>query len=130
MNKKKKAAQLKHRKNKERMTKKVKMGYLAPYDSYENRIANLRFVQDIPINQNVPSYSIIKDVQEKLKLFNDRPALIIWGKKDFCFTTYFYYRWKKYLPNSEAYIFGHAGHYVVEDAHDEIVPLMKKFLAN
>lgn len=32
----------------ERMTPEVKKGYLAPYDSYENRVATLRFVQDIP----------------------------------------------------------------------------------
>jgi pimeloyl-ACP methyl ester carboxylesterase len=115
-------------KNRKRMTDQVKAGYLAPYDSYENRIANLRFVEDIPMTEDVPSYPVVKDIQEKLDLFKDLPALIMWGKKDFCFTTHFFERWKEYLPQAEAHIFRRAGHYVVEDAHDEILPLLESFL--
>ena len=42
-------------KRKERLTKMVRAGYLAPYDSYKNRIGNLKFVQDIPLKPSAQS---------------------------------------------------------------------------
>lgn len=116
-------------KHRERMTAKVRAGYLAPYDSYANRIANLRFVQDIPMTSEIPSYSVVQSIQSKLDRFRDRPVLIVWGKQDFCFDDYFLSRWKEYFPSAEVHEVPDAGHYVVEDAHERIVPWMEKFLA-
>ena len=45
-------------KNKDRMTDQVRAGYLEPYNNFSNRIANLRFVQDIPMTSDAPSYSV------------------------------------------------------------------------
>ena len=116
-------------KHRERMTPKVRAGYLAPYDSYANRIANLRFVQDIPMTPDAPSYSLIESIQSELAQFRNRPVLIAWGKKDFCFTDHFLRRWREYFPDAEVHEIPDAGHYVVEDAHERIVPWMEKFLA-
>ena len=78
-----------------RMVGKVRKGYLAPYNSPENRIANLRFVQDIPLTPDIPSYPVVEHIESQLGYFRDRPAMIIWGMQDFCFTQYFLDRWKK-----------------------------------
>lgn len=115
-------------KRRERMTPQVRAGYLAPYDSYANRIANLRFVQDIPMSPKVPSYSLTQSIESQLEKFRDRPVLILWGKLDFCFDDYYLERWRGYFPDAEIHEFPDAGHYVVEDAHERIVPLMRKFL--
>lgn len=115
-------------KHPERMTRKVSAGYLAPYNSYANRIANLRFVQDIPMTPDVPSYPVVKSIQEKLSEFRDRPSLIMWGMQDFCFDETYLARWKEYLPEAKVHEFSDAGHYVVEDAHERILPLMQEFL--
>ncbi|NIQ00892.1 MAG: alpha/beta hydrolase, partial [Nitrospinaceae bacterium] len=86
-----------------RMTGRVRKGYLAPYNSPENRIANLRFVQDIPMSPEVASYPVVERIEMQLGYFRDRPAMIIWGMKDFCFDRYFLDRWKRYFPNAEVH---------------------------
>ena len=114
--------------HRERLTEKVREGYLAPYNTYANRIGILRFIQDIPIHQGIPSYPVVKSIQENLHQFNDRPMLIIWGKQDFCFNDHFLQRWKEYFPEAEVHELQDAGHYVVEDAHERIVPWMQDFI--
>ena len=49
------------------MAENIRAGYLAPYDSFENRIANLKFVQDIPMEPSVPSYSVMQYIEDNLK---------------------------------------------------------------
>ncbi|MZH15218.1 MAG: alpha/beta fold hydrolase [Nitrospinae bacterium] len=115
-------------KNKERMTEQVRAGYLAPYNNYANRVANLRFVQDIPMDSNAPSYSIVKNIEENLARFSALPVLIAWGAKDFVFTDQFLNRWKKIFPDAEVHWIPDAGHYVVEDAHERILPWVEEFL--
>ncbi|OGW21175.1 MAG: alpha/beta hydrolase [Nitrospinae bacterium RIFCSPLOWO2_12_FULL_47_7] len=111
------------------MAAKVRAGFLAPYDSYSNRIANLRFVQDIPMNPKAPSYPVLQTIQSQLRQFRDRPVLIVWGKQDFCFDDHFLSRWREYFPDAEVHEIPDAGHYVVEDAYERIIPWMEKFLA-
>jgi cis-3-alkyl-4-acyloxetan-2-one decarboxylase len=117
-------------KNKERMTDEVRAGYLAPYDSFANRIATLRFVQDIPMSPDAPSYSIVKNIEENLKQFNSLPVLIAWGAKDFVFNNHFLKKWQGIFPKAEVHRIPDAGHYVVEDAHERIIPWMQEFFQN
>ena len=112
---------------KERMTEKVRAGYLEPYDNFSNRIANLRFVQDIPMRSNSPSYLVIKNIEQKLGLFRGHPIQIIWGAHDFVFNDYFLQRWQEIFPQAEVHRMEDAGHYVVEDSHEYILPMMKEF---
>jgi len=112
----------------ERFTRVVRRGYLLPYDSWKNRIAVLQFVQDIPMSASDRSYGRLKSIEEKLPLFQKTPSLVLWGKRDFCFNNEFLDGWLKRLKNTEAHMFEDAGHYVVEDAHERIVPLMENFL--
>lgn len=111
-----------------RMAGKVGKGYLAPYKTPEDRIAQLRFVQDIPMTPDVESYPVVQEIESGLDQFKNHPALIIWGLKDFCFTEHFLDRWKMILPNAEVQALKKAGHYVVEDAYEEIIPNMIRFL--
>ncbi len=110
------------------MAPAVKAGYLAPYDSYANRIAILRFVQDIPLSQKDRSYVLMQAIEKGLEQFKDHPMLIIWGEKDFCFNEHFLNRWKGYFPKAEVKKVPYAGHYIVEDAWKEIIPWMESFL--
>jgi len=112
-----------------RMTDKVKAGYLAPYNNYHNRIATLRFVQDIPMSPGHRSYKTLLDIEEKLGTLKDKPMLVIWGAKDFCFTVEFMKKWKQLFPAADVRNITDAGHYVLEDAHERIIPWVKKFLA-
>ena len=56
--------------------------------------------------------------------------LIVWGARDFCFTARdFLPEWQARFPYAETHVLEDAGHYVVEDAHERIVPLLRAFLA-
>jgi haloalkane dehalogenase len=111
-----------------RMTRLVKRGYLLPYDDVKSRRAVHRFVQDIPLNPRVPSHAVMKDIEAALPAFRDHPMLICWGALDFCFNDWYLDQWKQRFPNAEVHRFEDAGHYVVEDAHERILPLMRAFL--
>ena len=106
----------------------VAQGYLAPYDNWDNRVAVQRFVEDIPIEANHPTKGFGEALQRQLPEFAERPHLIIWGNQDFVFHHYFRDGWKEAIPDAEIHEFDHANHFVVEDAFDDIVPLMSDFL--
>ena len=110
------------------MTEEVRAGYLAPYDNFANRVANLRFVQDIPMSPDSPSYSVVQHIEGSLKLFREHPVQIIWGAHDFVFNDHFLKRWQEIFPQAEVHRMEDAGHYVVEDAHERILPLLYEFL--
>jgi haloalkane dehalogenase len=106
----------------------VRQAYCAPYDSPANRIATLRFVQDIPLRPGDPGYDLVTSVQERLPAFRDRPVLICWGDKDFVFDHHFLEEWARLLPHAEVHRFPNCGHYVLEDGSEQIIGLVRRFL--
>ncbi|OGK09266.1 MAG: hypothetical protein A2W80_00475 [Candidatus Riflebacteria bacterium GWC2_50_8] len=110
------------------MSRKIRHGFRAPYDCPENRVATTRFVQDIPLTPNDPSYSELVGIEENLRKLADKPALICFGRLDFVFNRHFYNEWQRHFPKAAAHNF-HAGHYVLEDAGSEIFALMRELFA-
>jgi haloalkane dehalogenase len=110
------------------LSKDVKRGLIAPYNSWRNRIATLRFVQDIPLGKNDPSYDTVKYVDDNLHRLADIPMLICWGKHDFVFTENYLAEWRKRFPKAETHIFDNAGHYVLEDEPEKISSVIEDFL--
>lgn len=107
----------------------VAEGLVAPYDSWRNRIATLRFVQDIPLSPSDASFATVKATEDGLEKLASRPILVCWGKQDFVFDDHFLAEWKKRFPKADYHEFPDAGHYVLEDKADEVVALVKEFLA-
>ena len=110
------------------MSKEMREAYQAPYNTPENRIATLRFVQDIPLEEEDKSYKTVFEVQEKLTQFKDLPILMCWGMKDFVFDKHFLNKWMEYFPNAKVHKFDDCGHYILEDASDEVIKLIQDFL--
>ncbi|HVY60066.1 MAG TPA: alpha/beta fold hydrolase [Planctomycetota bacterium] len=110
------------------MAPEVAAGYLEPYDSWAHRLAVLRFVQDIPLRPGDPSWGPVSEVAAKLGRFAKTPMLICWGERDFVFDRHFLDEWTRRFPAAEVHRFPDAGHYVLEDAGREIVPLVEKFV--
>jgi cis-3-alkyl-4-acyloxetan-2-one decarboxylase len=102
-----------------KLPKFIKAGYLLPYDSWDNRVAVARFVQDIPMDNTHPTYSTLNEILNKLPTLQ-HPKLILWGGKDFCFNHHFFEKWVSLYPDADAHWFANAGHYVLEDALDEV----------
>ena len=112
----------------ERFPRAVRRAYLAPYDTWAHRIALHRFIVDIPLESTHPTRPVLDRIEAGLAGLRDHPALILWGAQDFCFTGRFLERWQSLLPNAETHQFAAAGHYVVEDASDEVITRVKTFL--
>lgn len=105
----------------------VGQGYLAPYGSWADRVAIHRFVQDIPMAPSHPSYDTLVEVEQGLEQFKQTPALVVWGDEDFCFDVSFREQWQRRLPEAEVHALDDASHYVLEDAHERIIPWMQDF---
>ena len=110
------------------LEKDVKSGLVAPYNSWNNRIATLKFVQDIPVKKKDPSYSLAKYVDDNLYRLKHIPMLILWGEHDFVFDMEFLLEWQRRFPDAKVKTFKDGGHYVLEDAADRIIPMIRNFL--
>jgi haloalkane dehalogenase len=106
----------------------VKRGYLWPYRSWAERVAVLRFVQDIPLEADHPSAETLRAVEAGLEKLRDKPMLLGWGMRDFCFTPAYLAEWRRRFPQAQAREFPEAGHYVLEDARAELVAAIAEFL--
>jgi cis-3-alkyl-4-acyloxetan-2-one decarboxylase len=112
----------------QKLSPAVRAAYLAPYDSWANRIAVLRFVQGIPVAPGDADYELVGEVEQSLAQFRSTPTLICWGMKDLVFDADFLGQWQQHLPQAEVHRFEDAGHYVLEDAGEEIVARVRSFL--
>jgi haloalkane dehalogenase len=111
-----------------RMPAKVRKAYMAPYSSWRNRLAVLRFVQDIPLRPGDRAYDLVTEVQDNLSRFSSTPTLICWGMKDFIFDSDILDRWIEIWPHAEVHRFEDAGHYLLEDAGEEVAAIVRRFL--
>jgi haloalkane dehalogenase len=107
----------------------VAEGLLAPYGSWDERIAIQRFVEDIPMRPGHPSWPTLVAIEEGLASLRGKPMLILWGERDWCFTPAFREEWQRRFPEAEVKAFADAGHYVMEDARDGVLEAMEEFLS-
>ncbi len=110
------------------LSKEVRIGLTAPYNSWKNRIATLKFVQDIPVRQKDHSYQLVRNIDNNLHKIKDIPMLICWGEHDFVFDNDYLEQWQRRFPKAKVHTFSNAGHYVLEDAQDQICTLVGNFL--
>ncbi|MXR67103.1 alpha/beta fold hydrolase [Shewanella sp. JBTF-M18] len=111
------------------MPKAIREAYVAPFNSWANRISTLRFVQDIPLKPGDRNYELVSEISEKLSQFSQLPVMICWGLKDFVFDKHFLDEWKRRFPQAEVHEFADCGHYILEDASDEVVAQVQQFMA-
>lgn len=114
----------------ERMPRVLRDAYAAPYDDWSNRIATLRFVQDIPLKPGDRAYDLVTQTQDRLPLLAHVPMLIAWGMKDFVFDEPFLKEWQRRFPAARVRRFPSAGHYVLEDEAATLVPMIRYFLVD
>lgn len=112
------------------LPREVRKALLAPYNSPANRIATVRFVQDIPLRAGDRAYDLVSEVDQNLAQFSAVPKLICFGLKDFVFDRHFCDEWARRFPAAEIHRFPDCGHYILEDAKDEVIALTTKFLAD
>jgi pimeloyl-ACP methyl ester carboxylesterase len=106
----------------------VKQAYLAPYSTAADRVAVMRFVEDIPLEPMHPSFAQVEQTSRGLEQFRDRPVFLGWGEKDFVFDRHFRDEWIRRFPNAEVHSWPDSGHYILEDRGEELAALIASFL--
>lgn len=108
----------------------TRQGLLAPYDNWKNRVAVHQFVVDIPLKPNHPSYGPLKLIQDGLQKLGDIDVKMIWGMKDWVFTGDVLEEMEKRIPHANVHRIESAGHYVLEEAREEVIDQIGDFLSS
>jgi haloalkane dehalogenase len=110
------------------LTPEIKTAFLTPYDSWKNRTAVYRFVQDIPLSPKHPSYETLRQIEEALPMFRECPVCLIWGMRDWCFSPDYLKRFLQFFPEADVHRLEHAHHLLLEDAPNEVAAAIDSFL--
>ena len=111
-----------------KMPADVRLAYVSPYNNWKNRISTVRFMQDIPLGPQDKAWPLLEEAGRRLPEFADRPVFLGWGLKDFVFDKHFLAGFRAALPDAEVHAYDDAGHDVLEDKHELVVPLIRDFL--
>lgn len=106
----------------------IRKGLLTPYGSWHNRLATLKFVQDIPLYETDASYDMVETTDRMIGGLSHIPMLILWGAKDFVFDRDYYKEWVRRFPEATAKIYEDAGHYILEDIPERVLEEIRMFL--
>lgn len=110
------------------LPREVQRAYAGVYDGWREAIATLRFMQDIPLREGDRAWPLLRASAAQLPRYADRPAFIGWGLRDFVFDRHFLDGFTQALPQAQVHAFEDAGHYVLEDRHEVLVPEIRAFL--
>jgi haloalkane dehalogenase len=109
--------------------REARVGLTAPYDSPAHRTAVHEFVRDIPMSSGDPAYAVLARTESRLHLLQGKPTVVCWGMQDPVFDGTVLDHLLTLLPGAEVHRYADAGHYVLEDAADRIVPIATRLLA-
>jgi haloalkane dehalogenase len=103
-----------------KLSDEVMAAYRGPFPTSESRIPAWVFPREI-----LRSRPFLAEVERGLPSLSDRPALIVWPTKDVAFKDAERRRWEQVFPNHKTVTLEGAGHYIPEDAPEEIVAAVR-----
>ena len=78
--------------------------------------------------QIIASTPWLEKIWDKVAVLKDKPALFVWGMKDAAFREKELQRWQNALPNSHTVQLETVGHFVQEEAPEELAQAVAAFL--
>jgi len=114
--------------NRQLVTSQALAGLIAPYDSWQHRVAIHRFVMDIPASPRHRTWQQLLQLEQQLPSLSDRPALCVWGMRDWCFRPDCLQKLIDIFPRARVHRLPQAGHWVTEEAPDRVRLIMNTFL--
>jgi haloalkane dehalogenase len=105
-----------------RLPDAVMEAYRGPFPTPESRRPVHVFPREI-----LGSRPFLAEVERGLPGLRDRPALIVWPTKDVAFRDRERRRWEEVFPDHRTVSLEGAGHYIQEDAADEIVAAIENW---
>jgi haloalkane dehalogenase len=98
--------------------------YVEPLQSPEERKGCWVFPKQI-----IASSKWLADLWEKRDAIADKPAMIVWGKKDIAFRDIELQKWKTLFQDAEVHTYDNVGHFVQEELGDQLCPLVEAHLS-
>lgn len=116
---------------KDRMTDVVKRAYTQQHAGWSERTGVLVFPREIPVRPEGPVHEMNAETERLLiEHFRSKPVHVCWAMKDVAFPPEFLdVLWPVTFPQAEITKLDDAGHYLQEDAHEQITPLLTDFMA-
>ncbi|MFR9750627.1 alpha/beta fold hydrolase [Nocardia sp. 004] len=102
----------------------VMNAYRGPFPTPSSREPVYVFPREI-----LASRDLLADIERTLPAVTDRPALIVWGTKDVAFRAAERRRWEQLFSRHRTVPLIGAGHYIQEDAPDEIITAIRSWAA-
>jgi haloalkane dehalogenase len=94
--------------------------YRGPFPTPASRRPTAVFPREI-----LESRPLLAEIERRLPRLRDRPALIVWPTRDVAFRDRELRRWEQLFPDHRTVSLDGAGHYIQEDAPDEIVAAIR-----
>ncbi len=110
------------------LPRNVRNGLIAPYDNWNNRVGVASFVRDIPLSRAHRTYAVLEQLEQGLSRIADNPVQLVWGMQDWCFTPVCLKRLQQIFPSAQTHTIHDAGHWVIEDATEEVIQTVDSFL--
>ena len=106
-----------------KLGKAVMAAYRRPFPTRAARMATAIFPREIRA-----SSAFLSEVEQSLPGLSEKPALILWGEKDVAFREVERKRFEALFPCHRTVSLPGAGHYIQEDAPDEIATAIADFM--
>jgi haloalkane dehalogenase len=100
----------------------VMEAYRGPFPTPESRRPQHVFPREI-----LASRPFLAEIERGLAALTNRPALLVWPTKDIAFRDPERRRWEEIFTNHHTVVLDGAGHYIQEDAADEIVSAIRSW---
>jgi haloalkane dehalogenase len=94
--------------------------YRGPFPTPESRRPLYVFPREI-----LASRPFLAEIERGLPALTDRPALLVWPTKDVAFREPERRRWEQLFPNHSTVMLDGAGHYIQEDAGEQIITAIR-----
>jgi haloalkane dehalogenase len=104
------------------LARNVRAAYLAPWHDPARRLP-----ATIGPHQLMAASKYLEEVEAGLPKLADRPALIVWGAKDFAFRDAQRERFEATFPTHQTIVYPDASHFLQEDVGDRIAEAFKAF---
>ena len=103
-----------------KLSDEVMNAYRGPFPTAESRRPVHVFPREI-----IASRPFLAEIDRGLPKLSDRAALLVWPTKDVAFREPERKRWEEIFPNHRTVILEGAGHYIQEDAPEEIISAIR-----
>jgi len=106
----------------------IRLGYTLPYLKPDDRVAIIRFINDIPTLPDDHSYESVIEVEHGLWMLREHKMCIIWAVKDWLYPERYLHKWMNYCPDAKVHRVRNAGRFITEDALEELKLIISGFL--